>query len=543
MVFIAKTASVTRLADIPDKEFMLFEDYLRNPDPQGWITIAGITSRSETDSKFFFAALASPGSADDLLKTLEHEVNPMWFGIPTFEGSNNDVSFKPKNRYEKGSILLEPFVIKRRFHGTRPDTYEVVQDFVLYHDLFFDHEKDAYVNLEGDEIVRFELPHMQVREDALRDYLAARDRVLVLYYDHRRQRNINVAKVFGKESRSITGDRNGIYYSIKPSSNLNGPISWFCGKKIVRPYSEPRHRDYLFAVDKPEKYATYEYEQDGEYAEKSCDIESGRQPGPFLIHVFFKKEVLSKYYNSSLYKVIDNTVWYLDFWSLEFGYNGELVHTWLGDLGGIPYDEQLHWKQYNVMPRGGMSGNFVRAELFGEFTENKSGCDFLLAIKSKVNARFKRRFGFGLFKELPGRGPIGLHDLASDEEREFDEQILNMAKVFVDDINVPDLKCETEPTKKGSIHLLQQFLAEAGMDPGRLGKIAGAFHAVQSMRNGAAHLKRGGQPGLPGMEKLGPKERFEKTVSGFSWQLVELGAWLELNQSGPSRDPASHTKT
>lgn len=521
---------------------MLFEDYLRNPDPHGWITVAGITSRSEKDSRFFFAALASPSSADDLLKTLEHEVNPTWFGIPTFAGSDNDVSFELRNRYEKGSVLLEPFVIKRIFHGTRPDTYEVVQDFVLYHDLFFDHERDAYVDLAGDEIVRFERLHMQVREDSLRDYLAARDRILVLYYDHRRQRDVDVAEVFGEESLGIAGDRKGIRYSLKPSRNLDGPISCFCGKRIVRPYPEPSHRDYLSAADKPEKYATYECEQDGEYAKKNCDIESGRQPGPFLTHVFFKKEVLSKYHDSSLYGVTDNTVWYLDFWSLEFGYNGELVHAWLGDLGRIPYDEQLHWKQYNVMPRGGMSGKFVRGELFAEFTENKSSCDFLLAIKPKANASFKRRFGFDLFKEtLPDKNSIGLHDLASDEEREFDEQILNMAKIFVDGINVPDLKCKTKPTKNGSIYLLRQFLAEAGMDPGRAERIAGAFHAVQSLRNGAAHLKGGVRSMFPGLEKLGPKERFEKIVAGFGCQLVDLGTWLELNQSRLSRDPASQT--
>ena len=95
--------------------------------------------------------------------------------------------------------------------------------------------------------------------------------------------------------------------------------------------------------------------------------------------------------------------------------------------------------------------------------------------------------------------------------------------------------------KGGSIQILRQFLAEAGMDPARLEKIAGAFCAVQSLRNGAAHLKREGRPRFPKLEKLGPKERFEKIVAGFGGQLVELGAWLEGGQSRPSRDRASQT--
>ena len=538
---MAQTAPVPSVK-AHDRESALFEDYLSNPDPPGWVTVAGMNDGPE-DIKFVFSALAAPDSEDDLLKTLEHEVNPMWFGIPTFAESDGEVSFDPQDLYKKESICLEPFVIKRRFQGVRPDTYEVAQSFVLYHDLFFDHEKDAYVDLAGEKIVRFVRPYMQVREDALRDYLAARKMVLVLYYDRRRQLDAGAAEALEKEAHDMAGNKNGIYYNIRISGDTHGPISWLCGKKIVQPYPEPLHRDYDLVADKPEKYTTYECEQDGQCVEKSCDVESGRQPGPFLIHVFFKKEVLSKYHDSRLYQVRDNTVWYLDSWSLEFGYNGELVHAWLGDLGKIPYDEQLHWKQYNVMPRGGTSGNFVRGELFGEFTENKSGCDFLMAIKSEVNARFKRRFGFDLFREPPGGDSIGLHDLSSDEEGEFDEQILNMAKIFVDGINVRDLKCKTEPTTKGSIHRLRQFLAEDGMDPGKLEKIAGAFCAVQIMRNGTAHLKREGRPRFPRLEKLGPKERFEKIVAGFGRQLVELGAWLELDQSGPSRDPASQTKT
>ena len=540
-MFMAQTAPAPG-ATRHGRESALFGDYLLNPDPPGWVTVAGRNDGPE-DIKFVFSALATPGSEDDLLKTLEHEVNPTWFGIPTFEGSDDNVSFEPKNRYEKGSVRLEPFVIKRRFQGVRPETYEVVQDFVLYHDLFFDHEKDAYVDLTGDKIVRFERPHMQVREDALRDYLAARKMVLVLYYDRRRQLDAGAAEAFEKNALVAAGSKNGIHYSVTISSDTHGPISWFCGKKTVRPYPEPLHRDYDLVADKPEKYATYECEQDGQCVEKSCDVESGRQPGPFTTSVFFKKEVLSKYHNSHLYKVMDNTVWYLDSWSLEFGHNGELVHAWLGDLGGIPYEEQLHWRVHNVMPRGGMSGKFVRGELLGEFTENKSCCDFLLAIRPKVNAIFKRRFGFYLFKDLPGGGTIGLHDLASDEEGEFDEQILNMAKIFVDGINVRDLKRNKKHLKGMSIQILRLFLAEAGMDPARLEKIAGAFCAVQSLRNGAAHPKREGRPRFPRLEKLGPRERFEKIVVGFGGQLVELGAWLERCQSRPSRDPTSRIKT
>ena len=228
-MFMAQTAPIPGVK-AHGRESALFEDYLRNPDPPGWVTVAGMNDGPQ-DIKFVFSALAAPDSEADLLKTLGHEVNPMQFGIPTFAELNGEVSFDPGNRYERGSVRLEPFVIKRRFQGVRPDTYEVVQDFVLYHDLFFDHEKDAYVDLAGEKIVRFVRPHMQVREDALRDYLAARKMVLVLYYDRRRQLAAGAAEALEKESHDMAGNKNGIYYNIRISGDTYGPISWFCGKK------------------------------------------------------------------------------------------------------------------------------------------------------------------------------------------------------------------------------------------------------------------------------------------------------------------------
>lgn len=225
------------LADVLGREFALFEDYVRKPDPLGWVTVAGINSRAGKDSRFVFSALASPGSADDLLKTLEHEVRPMRFGIPTCEGSDGEVSFEPNNQYQEGNIFLEPFVIKRIFDGARPDTYEIVQEFALYHRLFFDHEKDAYVDLGGDEIVRFERPHMQVREDALHDYLAARKMVLVLYYDHHRQLDTGMAEAFEKEALGTVVNKNGICYNVR-ISRYKGGVSRFCGKKIVWPHPQ-----------------------------------------------------------------------------------------------------------------------------------------------------------------------------------------------------------------------------------------------------------------------------------------------------------------
>ena len=510
----------------PGKEFLLFEDYLKSPDPHGWVTVAG-TDACARDSKYVFSALANQSSADSLLKTLRPEVHATWCR-PTFRKTDGGVVFEPDDLYLEGDVRIEPFVFRQGYACGPPNAYGVAQGFTRYHDLLFDYEKRAYVDCDGDEIVRAWQPHMQVREDALRDYLAARKMVLVLYYDHRRLGNAGVPELFGKERVDRSPESKDANYRIVVTDWNGGCLSKLLGKRIVRPYAEPRHRDYALAADDPQKYATYLCLEKGERVEKSCDVESGRQPGPFLTPVFFRKEALLQYHDSRRYTVSRGVIGHRGLWNLPFGESGDLVHVWLGDLGRIPYDEQLHWKEYNVMPSEGLEENFVRRQLLGEFAESRSGCEVLLDLGSKTDSDFGRRFGFGLFVRPPKEAQ--LHDLASNEEREFDMQILGMSKIFVEGLNAADLARETGQRADGDpIEILRQFLAKGGLEPGRAEEIADAFRAVRNLRAGAAHQKGkeyARRLRRLGLERTEPRDRFSRVVAEFSCQLAALDGWL-----------------
>ena len=512
---------------MPGKEFLLFEDYLESPDPHGWVTVAG-TDDCDRDSKYVFSALATMGSADPLLKTVRPEVHATWC-MPTFVKTDGEVVFDPDDLYLEGDIRIEPFVFRQGHACGPPNAYEVAQGFTRYHDLRFDREKRAYVDCDGEEIVRVWQPHMYVREDALRDYLAARKMVLVLYYNHIRRASAGTAELLGKERVDRAPKAKDANYRIVAADWKGGCLSKLLGKRIVRPYAKPRHRDYALAADDPEKYMAYKCLENGEPVEKSCDVESGRQPGPFLTPVFFKKEALSKYYDSRRYTVSKGVIGHRGLWNLPFGENGDLAHVWLGDLGRIPYDEQMHWRQYNVMPRGGMEENFVRRQVRGEFAESRSGCEILLDLGSKANAGFERRFRFGLFVRPPPKD-ARLHDLASNEEREFDAQILDMAKIFIESINAADLaQGAGQSADDDPIENLRRFLAKAGLEPDKAAKIADAFCAVRNLRNGAAHRKgRKYARHLRrlGLEKAEPRDRFAKVVAAFAGQLAALDGWL-----------------
>ena len=496
------------------REFMLFEDCLQSPDPPGWVTVSGLTD-CDRDSRFVFSALASPGSVGELLKDPSHEVNPSRFGIPTFAKSGGRVSFEPNSPYRdrERNIHLEPFVFERDFHGARPGASEVVQDFAMYHDLFPDQGKKAYVDLEGEQIVRVLPSGMQVREEALRDYLAARQMVLVLYYDHRRRLDASVSELAGKDHLDLHPEAADAKYRIVAGdAEGGGGFSMLLGKRVVRPYGEPRHRDYVSALDSPKRYETYECLENGEPVEKSCRAEPGQPPTP----VFFKRKVLKRYYDSGLYDVDNGTIWHLDLWYIGFKDNGETVRVWLEDLGRLPHDEQLHWKSHSDTPR------HPPREI-----PAKSECGRLLELRARMNENFERRFGFKLFKELPsGRDAIGLHDPVSNEESEFNEQILNMAKIFVDGINEQDLARSMQGAERGrSISNMLRFLADTGLGPGKAEKIATGFRMVQSLRSTAAAHWRGGNYEKDlrrfGLEEKDPRDRFGKVAARPWWPSCE----------------------
>ena len=53
-------------------------------------------------------------------------------------------------------------------------------------------------------------------------------------------------------------------------------------------------------------------------------------------------------------------------------HHDDRVVAWLGDLGrDLPYEEQLHWRSYNIPPTGGPSETFIKRQLLAEFAKSE----------------------------------------------------------------------------------------------------------------------------------------------------------------------------
>ena len=524
-----------------DKQiFLSFGDYIKSKqDPVGWITVGRIDSRSEPDSRYTFSIMASLDAKDDLLKEYKSEISYYNFGIPTFQLSDDSVAFDTGQMYTEKQITFEPFVIRREFHGVHDSTFDVIQNFILYHSLFFDPKQNAYLDvIEDEKVIEYVSPsHVRISEKYLRDYLAARKMVLVKYHDHRRHSAVSVLDTFGEERKEISITNCDHNYSIMIGQyGMNGEaFSRLLGKDIVLPYPKPKHQDYLLLSGEPQRYEKYAYKigDDGNEIEESCDQESKNSTGRFLTSIFFKKEVLDKYYSKPrFYEIKDGEIYYLDLWSIPFGENVDgLIHVWLGDLGRIPHNEQIHWKVYNVVPGKSLSKNFVGRQLLGKFTAKDDLCDKLLDLKTSVNDMFVSGFNFKLFMDLPETREYvskTFHTLTTDEEAAFDIQILNMAKLFVDTINKADLESNTtwrpsNSDENKSLHFLEHFLDEALGNCHHAKTVVSAFRMVQRLRSETGAHVPGSDYGKTlqrfNLDNLNPKARFTKVLEEFHRKL------------------------
>jgi hypothetical protein len=149
--------------------------------------------------------------------------------------------------------------------------------------------------------------------------------------------------------------------------------------------------------------------------------------------------------NHPNYTVGDNYLGCGSLWGMRYGQNPlGLVHAWLGDLGEyLPHNEQLHWKQYNVLPEGGLGPATIQRELLAEPSEPDETTHKFKYEFEKFSESWMNKFGWHLFLPLKKDDKHfmkSLHVPVSEDPLEFDQQIQALAKILPDSINVSEIK-------------------------------------------------------------------------------------------------------
>jgi hypothetical protein len=159
-------------------------------------------------------------------------------GAPGFSQTyENGVEVTTYDRFGLGGA--EPILLSRDFHGIKPRQFDLCEEFRLFHNLYHDRQNDRYihVNDRGSEVVAAEVTHVSARvlTQLLRQYMAARQVALALFFDHRASADVDVdvAKTTFPSIEVATADRR---YSFHVGEITGRPFSRLCGKKIVAPH-------------------------------------------------------------------------------------------------------------------------------------------------------------------------------------------------------------------------------------------------------------------------------------------------------------------
>lgn len=514
--------------------YLSFIDWLSKKEHEShdWVVVARFW-KEDAEDFFTYSVLASTKN-ESLTKIISE---PKWdvrfqeFGKPSFYGDYRSGK-DPVICYDPGLITyldgveFRLFVIYRDFHGYVPRTFEIVQNFVLYHEAFFVPEKNEFQRIDketGDvhSVIRFKIKNenivVEVDSSHLKDYLAANQSYLVRYHDHHRHAIADITEDIGDNFKS--GMLNDRLYCFELWLRTDNPINGYIsssrlyGKDVVTPYPNPDKSHSPFVEREEKEFVEFiiGLDEDGNPIKSTCDESKlsnyfvDRGSPHSLTPVYFKKEVLSKYYQEPRrYRVDDAVLRCLDLWSLLIDITEEdLVQVWLKDLGDIPFKEQLYWRTFNVVPRGSITEHRWKRDFLAQPANPVDNPVFYFK-KAFTEAQnlFLEKYGTTLFLDLNEKDSHvygTLHLPLTEEWKELDEQVQGLAKITSDSLNVKFLQKKTGVKIgdevsgreiKGSIDLFELYLVSKNVEEISVSEIINPLRSVQSIRSsGAAHRK------------------------------------------------------
>ena len=515
------------------KNVLLFEDIiddLKNTSNHTWQILYDFTKGNGNDNARFSALIKNTNvDIEPTLKDFFRNELDLDFSRPPFHNREDEVYYE--SDYYNFGVYYEPIVIYQYYENYWETQIDLCEEFKLYHSLYFDSQKQEYlkINKNGDkEIVAvvetFEgRKRLKVKTSFLRDYLAAKEMVCVLYYDIRRI----IETPTDKNKLEIEEHTEDFHYKIfvNPEDNCSEikthmQSSIIIGKSILYPFLKPKHPDFLHYIgDKPNSEPLnmiIDCDDNGEYIYADCMKD--HYPSPYFsdapIHhltpIFFKKDVLEKYYeNTDKYSVEPEIIRCGEKWTLSFNINeAGLVHVYLGDLAKIPDNEKHHWKQYNVAPEGKISDVSYKRDFLAEPADTEDIIHILKNTYQQTNELWKECFSFNLFHPLREGDQSCFESLMvppTDLQLKFDRQILSLSKIFPDSLNksalLKTMNIDEEDIKKmlnipnestiGSIKVFQAFLIRTlDFDIEESEKLVFPLTKTQTLRSySAAHRK------------------------------------------------------
>jgi hypothetical protein len=482
-----------------------FEDFIEfvvdKHGEENWITVYKQDPINNGDHDGgMYCALVSQEKTEKAMQQASWDLM-IGSGGPGFSTTYKDDE-KITSYYENSDEgFLRP-VLNRDFHGRKGDYIEILEEFRLFHNLYYDDKSKSYLSFDdtGDEVeaVKFIDNEVRIRRRFLRSFMAARQMNLLLYFELTRHFTKRTAYSSDESAEQLT------YTIYSGDSYSDGYISFsrILGKKLI--LCEPVKDCGAWPFEKVKNHQEFIIDGDSDEPETfSCEPDLlanyfGANPEAphYLTPVFFRKEVMQKYYASSDYEITDGHLRRTGAWGLRFDNNSPYhVAVFLGDLGrDLPEKEQIYWKSFNLIPdeRKISRTNFERSFL-GNFYDPENPEHRFKNKYNELQKYWNEKYGWHLFLPLSAKDEHffdSLRSMLTKEQSEFDAQILALTKITIDSINVKPLRVHLGVTDKSikSISLMESLLDK--MQSSNLTALAKLLKGVQSVRStGVAHRK------------------------------------------------------
>lgn len=408
---------------------------------------------------------------------------------------------------------FRPLVLYRGFYGAFPEYLELDEEFRLYHDLADDKERGVLLSFDPSgreiEVARIAPNEINIQLKYLRQFQAGTGLYLVTYFDSVRYSHIPIDKVPSYERQLIDTDRMLRWerYVTERDFMVKGyeTVSRVFGKIIFSPPTIDKAGIWPFEDEGDKKVVAFiiGVDEDGNEIEHDANPDTlsnyfGANPKEpqYLTPVYFRREVLEKYFaEPERYLVSDGQLSCLGLWSCQIDNDLKShVVVFLGDLGrDLPYDEQLHWRQFNVLPEGGVSETNFRRSFLNQFTDPRSPDLSFRHLYATLNQGWEKVFGWPLFLPLAS-GDKHLLDTVripvTNSQVELDEQISHLTKLLVDSLNEKELVKASVPVEEGTkgIGKFDAFLATTKFSEREI--IIQLLRDLQTLRStGSAHRK------------------------------------------------------
>ena len=243
-------------------------------------------------------------------------------------------------------------------------------------------------------------------------------------------------------------------------------FSRLLGKRLIPPLPKEKSGLWGFAEKEPEKYVDFIIgaDKNGNEIIHTSDPDKlanyfGANPDAphYLTPVQFRKQVLDKYYQQSKkYSVESGILRCGSLWLVRIDNHFEdRVAVWLGDLGrDLPYEEQLHWRSFNIPPTGGVSETYFRRQILAQFADSDRPEHVFRMLYDRLQMSCKKYLGWQILLPLAQEDFHYLKEIripSTDEQKDFDDLVLALTKILVDSLNEKEFNKLIPASERGEI--------------------------------------------------------------------------------------------